>query len=130
MSGLEHLLDEDRLYLERKAWDVDVTLVGDPPAREILIVIHNFSISEKYTPRTVDLLIRQLHGYPVTPIDSWLTNPTVFLADNPSEKPAGAASEGNFLDRNWQSWSRHPAWRSGVDNLETFMAIIIKELRG
>lgn len=129
MSGLEHLLDDDRAFLERKGWDVDVTLVGEPPARETLIVIRNLNLSDKYTPQTVDLLIRQLHGYPVTPIDSWLTNPAVFLAENTSEKPAGAAGESVFLERNWQSWSRHPAWRPGVDNLETFMAIVLKELQ-
>ena len=129
MSGLEHLLEEDRIFLERKGWDVDITPVGDPPAREMLVVINNFSLSGKYTPASIELLVRLSPGYPASPIDSWWTYPRISLNTNPPHQPEGATGENTFLDKSWQYWSRHPNWRSGIDNLETFMAIAIKELQ-
>lgn len=126
MKGLDLLLDEDRKFVERKGWDVDVTKIDS--SSELMVVINNFKLSDKYIPREISLLVRLLQGYPITPIDSWWTNPVVTLSSN-SAKPPGATGENAFLEKTWQWWSRHPSWRAGIDNLETFMAIVIKELQ-
>jgi hypothetical protein len=44
--------------------------------------------------------------------------------------PATQVSE-HHLGRQWQRWSRHLAqgqWKSGVDSLESYLALVRKEL--
>jgi hypothetical protein len=59
----------------------------------------------------------------------WWFNPAIRLADG----RAVAATEvmEQHLGRPWQRWSRHfnsGQWRSGIDSLESFLALIRKEL--
>jgi len=127
MTGLEYLLEDDKVFLERKEWDVEVKKVG----QETQIVIHKFLLPSKYSPSEVDLLVRQLPGYPEAGMDMFWTKPDVLLKEN-NQKPQATEVHEKFTefgDEDWQRWSRHMnGWRSGADNLETFFAAIQNEL--
>jgi len=76
-----------------------------------------------------DLLLRFSAGYPDVPPDMWWFDPPIRRVDS-QLIPATEVIE-HFLGRSWQRWSRHLAagqWRSGVDGLESFLALVRKEL--
>ena len=76
-----------------------------------------------------DLLIRLSPGYPDVPPDMWWFSPPVHLP-NGQDLPATNAVEG-YLGRSWQRWSRHFSggqWQSGVDGLESFLALVRQNL--
>ena len=76
-----------------------------------------------------DLLIRLSAGYPDVNPDMWWFDPPVRLADG-TELPATQVIEPH-LGRSWQRWSRHfnnGQWQSGVDGLESFLALIRRDL--
>lgn len=124
MTGGEHLLDEDRAFLGRKGWEVEVTLSGN----ERFIVVHGYKFPEKYTPSSADLLVKQPSGYPESGMDSFWTCPDITLAAT-GEKPQSAHNYETILGQQWQFWSRHGSWRPGIDTLETFFASINRELK-
>ncbi len=76
-----------------------------------------------------DLLLRLSAGYPDVPPDMWWLDPPVRRANGQSI-PATEVTE-HFLGRSWQRWSRHLAagqWKSGIDGLESFLALVRREL--
>jgi hypothetical protein len=76
-----------------------------------------------------DLLFRLSPGYPDVPPDMWWFSPPVKRLDG-VEIPATQAYE-HHLGREWQRWSRHlqpGQWRSGIDSLESYLAIVRREL--
>ena len=76
-----------------------------------------------------DLLLRLNTGYPDVPPDMWWFDPPIRRKDG-RPIPATEVTE-QYLGRSWQRWSRHfgsGQWRSGLDCLETFLALIRKEL--
>ena len=76
-----------------------------------------------------DLLVRLSPGYPDVPPDMWWFSPRVRLA-NGEELRATSVVE-THLGRSWQRWSRHFSggqWQSGVDGLESFLALIRQNL--
>lgn len=76
-----------------------------------------------------DLLIRLSAGYPDVHPDMWWFDPPVRLADG-TNLPATEVIEPH-LGRTWQRWSRHfnnGQWQSGVDGLESFLALIRRDL--
>jgi hypothetical protein len=126
--GEELLCEEDAAFLQRKGWECAVHAVGENGRKELLIITHAFAMPEKYQPRSVDLLMRQLAGYPETGMDMFWTRPDVTLLAN-GNKPDRADVVENYLGLPWQRWSRHlNGWRPEVDNLETFVRTIIAEL--
>jgi hypothetical protein len=59
----------------------------------------------------------------------WWFDPPVRLADG-TALPATEVMQP-MLNRNWQRWSRHFAngqWQSGVDGLESYLALIRRDL--
>jgi hypothetical protein len=77
-----------------------------------------------------DLLIRLSPSYPDVPPDMWWFDPPIKLA-NGATIPATEVQE-SYLGRTWQRWSRHfnqGQWRSGLDSLESYVALIQRELR-
>ena len=77
-----------------------------------------------------DLLLRLAAGYPDIPPDMWWLSPAIDRIDG-KEIPATQVRE-HHLGRDWQRWSRHltaAQWRSGVDCLESYVALIRRELR-
>lgn len=96
----------------------------------ICVVLPAFPLPAGYDREHTDLLLRLSPGYPDVPPDMWWFNPAVKLA-NGGAPPATDVRESH-LGRTWQRWSRHLSpgqWRSGIDSLETFLALIRKELR-
>jgi Prokaryotic E2 family E len=112
---------DDVEFLTEKGYDYELAQVGN----EIHLVIHRFPFPS-YVPKEADILIRILSGYPQTAVDMFYTIPDVRLASgafpqNCDQHPAIGA-------KTWQQWSRHLTWRSGIDNLRTFLAAVVAEI--
>lgn len=117
---------------------IDAGYLGDRLASHSVIVdggmvcvlVPSFPLPPGFDRDTADLLLRLSPGYPDVPPDMWWFDPPVALASG-NTIPATEVRE-TYLGRSWQRWSRHLStgqWRSGVDTLETFFALIRKELR-
>jgi hypothetical protein len=129
LVGEECLRDEDAEFLKRRGWDCEAKEVPvDGGRKEVHIIVHGFPFPEKYKPRAADLLVRQLPGYPETGMDMFWTRPDIVLSTN-GQRPQSTEVTENHGGLAWQRWSRHMnAWRSQVDNLETFFAAIGREI--
>ena len=93
------------------------------------VVFPNWSVPSGFDHETADLLVRLPNGYPDVPPDMWWFCPPIKLA-NGSPAQATEASE-RHIGRDWQRWSRHfqaGQWRSGIDGLESYLALIRHEL--
>ena len=93
------------------------------------IVIPQWPLPEGFDRPTADLLVRLTPGYPDVPPDMWWFDPPVLKADG-QVLPATNAKE-HHLGRTWQRWSRHfngAQWKSGVDCLESYLALIRQDL--
>lgn len=93
------------------------------------IVIRDWALPGGFDRNASDLLLRLVAGYPDVHPDMWWFSPAVHLIDG-SELPATNVVE-SYLGRRWQRWSRHfgPAqWQSGVDGLESYLALIRQHL--
>jgi len=95
----------------------------------ICVVLPNFALPQGCNTTQSDLLLRLPPGFPDIQPDMWWFDPPVM-------KDTGA----NFLNtevreshlgRSWQRWSRHlqpGQWKSGVDRLENYVALIRSEI--
>jgi hypothetical protein len=95
----------------------------------ICVVIRGHVLPAGYDRPRSDLLLRLNPGYPDVPPDMWWFDPPVRLADGRNVQ--ATESMESYLGRIWQRWSRHLSagqWRSGIDCLESFLALIRKEL--
>jgi hypothetical protein len=93
------------------------------------VVIRGYVLPPGYDQAQSDLLLRLSAGFPDVPPDMWWFSPAVRLRDGRAI-PATDVIE-HHIGRSWQRWSRHfnPGhWRSGTDSLESFLALIRKEL--
>ncbi len=93
------------------------------------VVFPGWELPPGYDRPTADLLLRLQPGYPDVPPDMWWFDPGVRLA-NGSVVPATESTE-THLGRQWQRWSRHfvaGQWQSGIDGLESFLALVRGEL--
>jgi hypothetical protein len=129
LVGEELLREEDAEFLKRKGWDCEaITVNVGNDRKEVLIVVHKYALPPRYRPSSVDLLVRQLPGYPETGMDMFWTRPDVVLSAN-GHKPDRADVVETYNGLSWQRWSRHlNGWRPQTDNLETFFASIAREL--
>ena len=94
------------------------------------IVIPQWLLPEGFDRPAADLLIRLTPGYPDVPPDMWWFDPPVMKADGQA-LPATNVKE-HYLGRTWQRWSRHfsgQQWKSGVDCLESYLALIRQDLK-
>lgn len=93
------------------------------------VVFTGYTLPPGYDRTNADLLIRLMPGYPDVPPDMWWFDPGVRLANG--QTVAATESIEQHLGRQWQRWSRHftaGQWISGVDGLESFLALIRAEL--
>lgn len=93
------------------------------------LVLPQWRLPDGYDLKIVDLLLRLPSGYPDLPPDMWWFDPPIHLASGVTV-PATDAME-HYLGRTWQRWSRHfehGHWKSGIDGLESYVAIIREEL--
>lgn len=95
----------------------------------VCVTLPAFALPAGYDRQNADLLLRLHPGYPDVPPDMWWFYPAVRRADG-RPIPATELIE-HHLGRNWQRWSRHflpGQWRSGVDGIESYLALIRREL--
>ena len=100
-----------------------------PEAGMTCVVMSQWPLPRGFDRDESDLLVRLSPGYPDVPPDMWWFSPPVRRADG-RELPATNVIE-THLGRRWQRWSRHFSggqWHSGVDGLESFLALIRQDL--
>lgn len=117
----------DTEYLTERFGNGSHTLTAE--ANMICVVLRGFSLPPGFDREKADLLLRLQAGYPDVPPDMWWFDPPVRRADG-QPIPQTEVIE-HYLGRGWQRWSRHLApgqWRSGIDGLESFLALLRKEL--
>ena len=82
-----------------------------------------------FTQSETDVAIQIMPGYPTSQLDMAYFNPPVLAQDR--QAIACADVSQNLDGRTWQRWSRHfqpGQWRSGIDGLESYLALIQSEL--
>lgn len=115
----------DQEFLDRRGFDYEVV----EAATMTFVVLKDWPLPPGLNVGSADLLIRIQAGYPDLPPDMWWFAPAVTRADG-TEIPATSVTE-RHLGRSWQRWSRHfnsGQWRSGVDGLESYVALIELEV--
>jgi Prokaryotic E2 family E len=93
------------------------------------IVFPGYKLPTGYNVAAADLLLRLQPGFPDVPPDMWWFNPAIRRADG--RIVAATEVTERHLGKEWQRWSRHfnaGQWRSGIDSLESFLALIRREL--
>lgn len=93
------------------------------------VVVSQWPLPAGFDRDESDLLLRLSPGYPDVPPDMWWFSPAVHR-HNGEALPATDAVE-TYLGRTWQRWSRHfgsGQWQSGVDGLESYLALIRQDL--
>lgn len=119
------LPDCDIQYLQ----DRGLSHVETPEGGMTCLVLNAFPLSDGFDKDSADLLIRLPAAYPDVPPDMWWFDPPVRLSDS-RPIPATESMEP-YIGRTWQRWSRHfppTSWHSGIDGLESFVALIVHEL--
>lgn len=116
----------DLQYLQDRGIEHTVSV----EANMICVVLHGWRLPPGYDRESADLLVRLSTGYPDVAPDMWWFDPPVKLANGAS--PPATESIEQHLGRSWQRWSRHfqnGQWKSGIDGLESYLALICKDLR-
>lgn len=119
------LPDSDARYLADRGIEHAVAV----EANMTCVVFPGFSLPTGFDRAQSDLLIRLSPGYPDVPPDMWWFDPPIRRLDGRGI-PATESIELH-LGRRWQRWSRHLVggqWRAGIDGLESFLALVRKEL--
>jgi hypothetical protein len=119
------LPEADAAYLAGRSIAHEVVIEGGSTN----IVLTAWSLPAGFDRSSADLLLRLQAGYPDVPPDMWWFNPAIKLADGRTI-PATEVTE-TLLGRAWQRWSRHlqpSQWQSGSDGLESYLALIRREL--
>jgi hypothetical protein len=115
----------DLKYLQER--DIKHSVTNE--ANMTCIVLPEYCLPSGMNVPRADLLLRLNPGYPDVPPDMWWFSPSLMLKDG-RQIEATQVTE-YYLGRQWQRWSRHfnaGQWRSGIDCLETFLALVRKEL--
>jgi hypothetical protein len=115
----------DTNYLKERAPNHEVSI----EANMTCVMIPNYPLPQGFDRLHADLLLRLSAGYPDVPPDMWWFDPPLRRADG-QVIPATEVVE-HHLGRNWQRWSRHfnpGQWQSGIDSLESFLALLRREL--
>lgn len=115
----------DQQFLTERGIEHHVTTEGNMTC----VVLPGFPLPPGLDRKNSDLLIRLNPGYPDVPPDMWWFDPPVQRADG-NRIPATESIEMH-VGRCWQRWSRHLVvgqWRSGVDGLESYIALLRKDL--
>jgi Prokaryotic E2 family E len=118
---------DDIKYLEDRLGNGSYSIVTE--ANMTCIVFKDYRLPAGFDHEKSDLLIRLNAGYPDVPPDMWWFDPPARRVDG-KPIPATEVIE-HHLGRGWQRWSRHfraGQWRSGIDSVESFLALVNKEL--
>lgn len=113
-------------YLESREIDHTITIEEGM----VCVIFNNHELPKGFDHPHSDLLLRLTSGYPDIAPDMWWFCPSISRVDGKSIEATDAIEP--HLGRQWQRWSRHfnqGQWRSGVDCLETFLALINSEIK-
>lgn len=116
----------DVAFFESKSLNHTVAL----DAGMTCVLMRQFELPAGLSVPKADLLLRLSPGYPDVPPDMWWFSPAVFRSDG--SRIEATDSIEHYLGRDWQRWSRHldpQRWMAGVDSLESYLALIVSELR-
>lgn len=116
----------DRAHLDERAPSNAVTNDGSM----ICVLIAGYALPPGFTQASSDLLLRLSPGYPDVPPDMWWFDPPVRRLDG--QTIVATESIEVHLGRTWQRWSRHlnpGQWQAGIDTIESYLALVAKELR-
>ena len=116
---------DDRAYLADRFPGFSETVEGGM----LCVVLPGFPLPDGLTPDRADLLLRLAPGYPEVQPDMWWFEPAALRADGKAI-PATRVTE-HYFGKQWQRWSRHlepHQWRPGVDSIQTFLALVKKDL--
>ena len=119
------LPDSDIAYLNERG--ISYQLANE--ANMTCVIISTWPLPPGFNHANADLLLRLNAGYPDIPPDMWWFSPDVTLASG-ERLPATEVVEP-YLNRTWHRWSRHfnaGQWQSGIDGLESYLALIRAEL--
>ena len=120
------LPQSDIAYLTEKG----IKYVLSSEANMTCVLFPGYCLPAGYDRTSSDLLLRLLPGFPDVPPDMWWFNPAIRLSDGRTIRATEVSEQ--HLGRVWQRWSRHfnaGQWRPGTDSLESFLALIGKELQ-
>jgi hypothetical protein len=120
------LLPTDKAYLDSRGHVHEVHAEADMTC----IVFPAWKLPAGLDRPSVTLLVRLPANYPDVAPDMWWFDPGVHRADG-GVIEATQVTEAH-LGRQWQRWSRHfqqGQWKSGIDGLESFLALIQRELQ-
>jgi len=118
---------DDTKYLTDRIGNGSHTLMSE--ANMTCVVLHDYHLPVGFDKEKSDLLLRLQPGYPDVPPDMWWFDPPVRRVDGQPIPNTEVIEQ--HLGRGWQRWSRHlppGQWRSGIDSLESFLALVRKEL--
>lgn len=119
------LPETDTAFLAERAVDHEVVIDGGMTC----VIIRAWPLPTGFDRESADLMLRLSPGYPDVNPDMWWFEPAVRLASG-QNLPATEVVEQHF-GRSWQRWSRHlngGQWRSGIDGLESYLALIRQDL--
>jgi hypothetical protein len=113
-------------YLAGRGFEYSVA----PEKNMTCVVIKAYRLPASYDRAQSDLLIRLSPGYPDVAPDMWWFDPPARLSGRGRVKATDSTE--HHLGRTWQRWSRHlqpGQWQSGIDSLESFLALIRQPTR-
>jgi hypothetical protein len=119
------LPSNDTKYLTERALTHSITA----EANMTCVMFPDFALPTGFDRSQSNLLLRLNAGYPDVAPDMWWFDPPIKRKDGKAIQATEVIEQ--HLGRSWQRWSRHFAngqWRSGVDGLESFLALIRREL--
>lgn len=115
------LLKGDEEFLNKQGLRWEAVIDGGVHA----VIIYGWLLPAGYNMVSADVHVRFSSGYPDTQLDMAYFAPALVRADG---RGINNLSMTNLDGRNWQQWSRHrtaaSAWRSGIDDLSTHMALV------
>lgn len=115
----------DIAYLIERGIAHSITL----EANMTCVLFPGYVVPPGYNHPKSNLLIRLNAGYPDVPPDMWWFDPPIRLSNGGAIQATEVIEQ--HLGRPWQRWSRHfkpGQWQSGIDSLESYLALIHKEL--
>ena len=119
------LLEHDEQFFKDKGIAYELAADGD----NACVIIRSFPLFPgKFNRDTIDLCICIPKGYNDAKLDNFYVDPELTLKSG-GRLPNTEVFE-NHAGRRWQRFSRHlPAWREGVDTLQTFMPAVFRKLQ-
>ncbi len=94
------------------------------------VIVHTLPVPPGYNHTEVSVHLRLEAGYPDTQIDMAYFHPPLERSDGVGIR---ATATEQFDGKAWQRWSRHRtatnAWRVGVDDISSHMALVEEWLK-